>query len=49
MLRIARGLADGFIYRVLNRGNGRVGVFHKAHDYEAFIDLKRDRLLFIRI
>ena len=24
------------IYHVLNRGNGRMRIFHKAEDYEAF-------------
>jgi len=39
MPRIARGLVDGFVYHLLNRGNGKQEVFHKAGDYEAFIDL----------
>lgn len=39
MPRISRGLADGSIYHVLNRGNGRQRVFHKDEDFEAFIDL----------
>jgi len=39
MPRITRGLANGFIYHVLNRGNGRQQVFHKEQDYKAFIDL----------
>lgn len=42
MPRISRGLADGFIYHVLNRGNGRQEVFHKDKDYEAFVDLMRE-------
>lgn len=41
MPRIARGLADGLIYHMLNRGNGRQKVFHKKQDYEAFIDLMK--------
>ena len=39
MPRIRRGLADGGIYHVLNRGNGRQRVFHKDEDFAAFIDL----------
>jgi putative transposase len=32
-LRVALG---GYVYHVLNRGNGRAAVFHKAGDFEAF-------------
>ncbi len=32
--RIALG---GFVYHVLNRGNGRLPIFHKDSDYEAFL------------
>ena len=39
MPRIARGLSDGLIYHILNRGNGRQQVFHKDGDYKSFIDL----------
>ena len=39
MPRIARGLKDGFVYHVLNRGNGKQKVFHKNQDYKAFIAL----------
>jgi putative transposase len=39
MPRIARGLGDGQIYHVINRGNGKQLVFHKAGDYRAFLDL----------
>jgi putative transposase len=39
MPRIARGLVDGFIYHVINRGNGRHEVFHKDQDYRSFIKL----------
>lgn len=42
MPRIPRGLVDGFVYHVLNRGNGRQRVFHKSQDYKVFIDLMRD-------
>lgn len=41
MARVARGLVDGFIYHLLNRGNGRQVVFHTSQDYESFIDLIR--------
>ncbi len=41
MPRIARGLVDGFIYHVLNRGNGGEEVFHKEQDYKAFINLMK--------
>jgi putative transposase len=36
MPRTARSTEAGMIYHVLNRGNGRMRVFHKAGDYEAF-------------
>lgn len=39
MPRIARGLVDGFIYHVINRGNGGNKVFHKDQDYKSFIKL----------
>jgi putative transposase len=39
MPRVARGLADGQVYHVLNRGNGRPNVFHKEGDFQAFLDL----------
>ena len=39
MPRIARGLADNFVYHVLNRGNNKEKVFRKEQDYNAFIDL----------
>jgi len=42
MPRIARGLVNGFVYHVLNRGNGGQEVFHKDQDYEAFIDLMKE-------
>lgn len=37
MPRIARGLTDGFVFHVLNRGNGKNDIFHKHGDYHAFI------------
>ena len=39
MPRVARGLADGQVYHVLNRGNGRQNVFHKDGDFQVFLDL----------
>ena len=39
MPRVARGLADGLIYHIINRGNGRQRVFHTEGDYRAFVDL----------
>lgn len=51
MPRIARGLAGGATYHILNRGNGRQEVFHKDCDYKAFIDLmtKAKELYLIKI
>jgi putative transposase len=39
MPRISRGFSDGYIYHVLNRGNGKQKVFHKDKDYEALVRL----------
>ncbi len=39
MPRVALGLADGLIYHIINRGNGRRQVFHTEGDYRAFVDL----------
>jgi putative transposase len=36
MPRTARSIEGGMIYHVLNRGNGRMRIFHKAGDFEAF-------------
>ncbi|MEX0678856.1 MAG: transposase [Pirellulales bacterium] len=36
MPRTARAIEAGTIYHVLNRGNGRMRLFHKPGDYEAF-------------
>ena len=33
MPRIPRGQQTGFVYHVINRGNGRVTIFHKAQDH----------------
>ncbi|NQT75776.1 MAG: transposase [Candidatus Omnitrophica bacterium] len=42
MPRIERGLVDGFIYHVLNRGNGKQEIFHKDQDYKVFIELMQE-------
>ncbi|HAB53236.1 MAG TPA: transposase [Ignavibacteriales bacterium] len=42
MPRIPRGLSDGLVYHVLNRGNGKQRVFHSDKDYEAFVSLMRE-------
>ncbi len=39
MPRIARGLAGGEIYHIINRGNRRAEIFHNTKDYEKFIKL----------
>jgi len=41
MPRTARASVGGLCYHVINRGNGRAEVFHKARDYQAFVDLLR--------
>jgi putative transposase len=42
MPRTARASAANYCYHVLNRGNGRQEVFHKADDYAAFLKLMVD-------
>jgi len=39
MPRTARAVEGGMIYHVLNRGNGRMRIFHKPADFQAFIEL----------
>jgi putative transposase len=39
MPRTARAAVGGMCYHVLNRGNARTEVFHKADDYAAFLRL----------
>ncbi|HTP66675.1 MAG TPA: transposase [Geobacteraceae bacterium] len=39
MPRIARALVDNCCYHLINRGNGRLQIYHKEGDYRAFIDL----------
>ena len=41
MGRARRAATGGVVYHVLNRGNGRAGVFHKPGDYDAFVRLLR--------
>lgn len=36
MPRTARSIQAGLVYHVLNRGNGRMRLFHKDEDYAAF-------------
>ncbi len=36
MPRTSRATEAGMVYHVLNRGNGRMRIFHKDGDYEAF-------------
>ena len=43
MPRLARGQkSTGYVYHVLNRGNGGATVFHKNSDYRAFLHLLAD-------
>jgi len=42
MPRVKRGLSDGLIYHVLNRGNGKEKIFHKEEDLWAFIELIKE-------
>lgn len=44
MPRIARGLDDGLIYHVINRGNNRQVIFHKEADYACFVSLLQESL-----
>jgi putative transposase len=39
MPRTARASVGGVCYHVLNRGNGKAKIFHKAGDYDAFLSL----------
>jgi putative transposase len=39
MPRISRGLADGHVYHIINRGNDGKTVFRKDMDYIAFLEL----------
>jgi REP-associated tyrosine transposase len=42
MPRSARAALGGVVYHVLNRGNGRMRIFRKPADYEAFLQLIAD-------
>lgn len=42
MPRTSRASQGGYIYHVLNRGNGRADVFHKEDDFAAFVRLMRE-------
>jgi putative transposase len=42
MPRTSRASRGGFVYHVLNRGNGLSDVFHKDDDLVAFVDLMRE-------
>jgi len=44
MPRVARGLADGLIYHIINRGNGSQEVFHKDQDYQVFVELLKEAM-----
>jgi len=39
MPRISRRQQAGSVYHVINRGNGRATIFHKAQDYQAFLSI----------
>jgi putative transposase len=39
MPRIPRGRQAGSVYHVINRGNGRATILHKAQDYQAFLSI----------
>jgi putative transposase len=42
MPRTARASQGGYVYHVINRGNGRNAVFHKTEDYAAFVRLMHE-------
>src|SRR5262245_58391005 len=44
MSRTARASVSVVAYHVINRGNGRMNVFHKDADFRAFVDLMADAL-----
>jgi putative transposase len=39
MPRTSRAAVGGVVYHVLNRGNGRMQIFRKPGDYQAFVEL----------
>ena len=42
MPRTSRASRGGFVYHILNRGNGHSDVFHKDDDFAAFVSLMRE-------
>src|SRR5271157_2803238 len=44
MPRTARSIEAGMVYHVLNRGNGRLRLFHEEGDYDAFERLQVEGL-----
>jgi len=44
MPRTARAVEAGMFYHVLNRGNGRMKLFHKPGDYSAFLKVLAEAL-----
>jgi putative transposase len=42
MPQTSRASRVGFVYHVLNRGNGRCEVFHEDDDFAAFVNLMRE-------
>lgn len=42
MPRTSRAAVGGMVYHVLNRGNGRMEIFRKPGDYQAFVELMID-------
>jgi len=47
MPRAPRTSPDGAIHHVLNRGNRRAAIFHKAADYAAFLNLLCDTIVHV--
>ena len=39
MPRTKRAAIGGMVYHVLNRGNGKMKIFRKDGDFQAFVDL----------
>ncbi len=39
MPRTARAAVGGVVYHVINRGNGRMRIFHKPADYDAYVKI----------
>jgi putative transposase len=42
MSRVKRGLCDGSIYHVLDRGIRKEGIFHKEQDFWVFTELVKE-------